>query len=66
MAKLTIGQKAERVLALLMGLGNAKVASALGAHGFAVADLEEGWQRARRLARQAPCSRDREARRRSA
>jgi hypothetical protein len=44
MAKLTIGQKAERVLLLLMGLRKNKVAAALVAHGFSDDDLAEGWR----------------------
>ncbi len=43
MAKLTLGQKADRVLALLLGLRIARVAAALGAHGFKNEDLAEGW-----------------------
>lgn len=45
MAKQTIGQKAERVLKLLLGLRNARVAAALTAHGFTEKDLREGWTR---------------------
>ena len=43
MAKLTLGQKADRVLDLLLGLRNARVAAALRAHGFKNEDLTEGW-----------------------
>lgn len=43
MAKLTLGQKADRVLDLLLGLRNARVAAALRAHGFTNEDLTEGW-----------------------
>lgn len=43
MAKLTLGQKADRVLDLLLGLRNARVAAALRAHGFTNDDLAEGW-----------------------
>ncbi len=49
MAKLTIGQKAERVLKLLYGLRNRRIAGALGAYGFSEADLDEGWNRLRAL-----------------
>jgi hypothetical protein len=52
LAHLTIGQKAIRVVKLLMGLRHPKVASALAAHGFTPADLEEGWQRLSALTRQ--------------
>jgi hypothetical protein len=43
MAKKRVGDKAERVLKLLLGLRNKKVASALSARGFGKADLEEGF-----------------------
>jgi hypothetical protein len=45
MAKLSIGQKAERVLKLLLGLRNARVAEALRQYGFTENDLAEGWRR---------------------
>ncbi|WP_437938412.1 hypothetical protein [Sorangium sp. So ce341] len=51
MAKLTIGQKAERVLLLLMGLRKNKVAAALVAHGFSDEDLAEGWRLLQRVTR---------------
>ncbi|XXT20419.1 hypothetical protein WME94_02460 [Sorangium sp. So ce429] len=51
MAKLTIGQKAERVLLLLMGLRKNKVAAALVAHGFSDDDLSEGWRLLQRVTR---------------
>jgi hypothetical protein len=44
MAKLTIGQKAQRVLKLLLGLRNARIAEALGAYGFTKTDLDDGWK----------------------
>ncbi|MDI1428077.1 hypothetical protein [Polyangium sorediatum] len=43
MARLTIGQKAERVLKLLIALRNPRIAAALARHGFTGADLDEGW-----------------------
>ncbi|MDI3283677.1 hypothetical protein [Polyangium sp. 15x6] len=43
MAKLTIGQKAERVLKLLIALRNPRIAAPLARHGFTNADLDEGW-----------------------
>lgn len=43
MAKKRIGDKAERVLKLLLGLRNKKIASALAARGFGADDLEEGF-----------------------
>lgn len=51
MARLTIGQKAERVILLLLGLRKNKVAAALVAHGFSDADLEEGFKLLRRVTR---------------
>ncbi|WP_437307408.1 hypothetical protein [Sorangium sp. So ce388] len=51
MAKLTIGQKAERVLLLLMGLRKNKIAAALVAHGFSDDDLSEGWRLLQRVTR---------------
>src|SRR5688500_22311 len=44
MAKLSIGQKAERVLKLLLGLRNARVAEALRQYGFKETDLADGWR----------------------
>ena len=38
-----LGEKAERVLKLLLGLRNPRVASALASCGFTDADLQEGW-----------------------
>jgi len=52
MARLTVGQKANRVLQLLMGLRNPVVAAALQEHGFTDQDLEEGWKRLSGLTRQ--------------
>jgi hypothetical protein len=43
MARLTLGQKADRVLKLLLGLRNPRIAESLAAHGFSDADLAEGW-----------------------
>lgn len=51
MARQTIGQKAERVLKLLLGLRNANIAGALAAHGFTEKDLREGWLRLADLTR---------------
>jgi hypothetical protein len=48
---LTGSQKAERVLKLLLGLRNIRIASALAAHGFKKEDLDEGWSLLRGLAR---------------
>lgn len=49
MAKLTVGQKAERVLKLLLGLRNPRIAEALHHYGFKESDRDEGWQRLRAL-----------------
>jgi hypothetical protein len=43
MAKLTLGEKASRVLKMLIGLRNARVAAAMAAYGFSDTDLQEGW-----------------------
>jgi hypothetical protein len=51
MARLTLGQKAERVLGLLLGLRNQRVADALTRHGFTNRDLEEGWTLLRQVTR---------------
>ncbi|XXX72980.1 hypothetical protein WMF30_35560 [Sorangium sp. So ce134] len=51
MARLTLRQKAERVLKLLMALRTDKVAAALVAHGFTEDDLAEGWRLLQGLAR---------------
>ena len=39
MAKLTLGEKATRVLRMLMGLRNARIAAAMAAYGLTDADL---------------------------
>ncbi|WP_437566911.1 hypothetical protein [Sorangium sp. So ce542] len=44
MARLTLRQKAERVLKLLLALRTNEIAAALVAHGFTDADLAEGWR----------------------
>src|SRR5687767_8853991 len=44
MATITIGDKAARVLKLMMGLRNKRVAAAMAAHGFTAADQAEGWK----------------------
>lgn len=51
MSKLTIGQKAERVLTLLLALRNARIAGALARYGFKNADLDEGWNLLRAVTR---------------
>jgi hypothetical protein len=51
MAKLTIGQKAERVLTLLLALRNSRIAGALARYGFKNADLDEGWNLLRAVTR---------------
>lgn len=51
MARLTMGQKAERVLQLLLGLRKNRVAAALVAHGFSDEDLAEGWRLLQRVTR---------------
>jgi hypothetical protein len=51
MAKLTIGQKAERVLTLLLALRNSRIAGALARYGFKNEDLDEGWTLLRAVTR---------------
>ena len=43
MAKMRFGQKADRVVKLLVGLKDHTAATALSAYGFTEADLKEGW-----------------------
>lgn len=49
MARLSIGDKARRVLTFLHGLTNPRAASVLAAFGFSQRDLDEGWQLLREL-----------------
>lgn len=51
MARLTIGQKAERVLKLLIALRNPRIAAPLTRHGFTNVDLDEGWTLLRNVTR---------------
>jgi hypothetical protein len=48
---MSVGQKAERVLKLLLGMENRRVATALAASGFTAADADEGWTLLRSLNR---------------
>jgi hypothetical protein len=43
MAKMSPGAKAARVLTLLMGLRNPRIAAAMASYGFNEAELDEGW-----------------------
>jgi hypothetical protein len=43
MSRLTIGDKAQRVLKLLYGLRERRVAEALALYGFTEADRDQGW-----------------------
>lgn len=49
MAKLSVYQKAERALRLLIGLRNPRIAAVMKGHGFGDRDLAEGWALLRRL-----------------
>ena len=40
---LPVGEKAARVMKMLMGMRNPRIASAMAAYGFTEADLQEGW-----------------------
>jgi hypothetical protein len=51
MARLTIGQKAERVIKFLLALRNPRIAAVLGQHGFKQEDLDEGWDLLRKITR---------------
>jgi len=51
MAKLTIGQKAERVITFLVALRNRRIAAHLAQHGFSQKDLNEGWSLLRDITR---------------
>jgi hypothetical protein len=44
MGKMTVSQKAQRVLRFLMGLQTQRIAQALADYGFNDAELDEGWQ----------------------
>ena len=44
MARMTIGDKARRIVTFLHGLGNPRAASVLAAFGFTEKDLAEGWE----------------------
>jgi len=52
MAQLTLGDKAMRVLKMLMGMRNSHVAAAMAAHGFTDAELHEGWTLLRGVSRE--------------
>lgn len=49
MPKLSVGDKAHRVVDFLMGLSNWQVQRALAPHGFSQKVLDEGWARLQRL-----------------
>ncbi|MEZ4370544.1 MAG: hypothetical protein R3B07_06955 [Polyangiaceae bacterium] len=44
MARMTVGDKARRVVTFLHGLANPRAASVLAAFGFTQKDLDEGWE----------------------
>jgi hypothetical protein len=46
---ISYGEKAQRVLKLLLGLRNRRIAAALTAYGFTEADMREGWARLQAL-----------------
>lgn len=52
MAHLTLGDKATRVLKMLMGMRNARIAAAMAAHGLTESDLREGWSLLRGVSRE--------------
>lgn len=44
MAKMSVGDKASRVLKMLIGMRAPRVAAAMAVYGFSDAELQEGWQ----------------------
>ena len=48
-ARLSVGDKADRVLKFLLSMSNAHVSRALVQHGFTERDADEGWNRLRAL-----------------
>jgi hypothetical protein len=51
MARLTIGQKAERVIKFLIALRNPRIVAVLSQYHFTQADLDEGWDLLRKITR---------------
>jgi hypothetical protein len=51
MSKLALGQKADRIFEVLLGMRNARVVSALATRGIGTDDIEEGWKLLRNVAR---------------
>jgi hypothetical protein len=51
MARLTIGQKAERVIKFLIALRNPRIVAVLAQYNFTQADLDEGWNLLRQITR---------------
>lgn len=54
MAKRRVGQKAQRVLEFLVGLGHRRAREALDGCGFTEEDLDDGWERLRALSKVTP------------
>ena len=52
MAHLSLGDKATRVLKMLMGMRNARIAASMAAYGLTDADLQEGWKLLRGVSRE--------------
>jgi hypothetical protein len=48
MSRMMLGDKVDRVVQFLLGMGNMRVAGALMAHGFTQAEFDEGWSVFRR------------------
>ena len=49
MSRLTIGQKANRVLKFMLGMRHRQVTSAMAVHGFTPEELDNGWELLREL-----------------
>ncbi len=50
MPKMTLGQKAQRLLTFLMGVRHADIAHTLAKHGFNQQELDQGWRLLRKVA----------------
>lgn len=50
MAYLTVGQRSQRMLRLLMGAANPRILAALAGYGFTKDELDEGWELLRAVA----------------
>jgi hypothetical protein len=49
--KVSLGDKAQRVLKMMLGMRNARIAASMAAYGFTNSDLQEGWDLLRGVSR---------------